>query len=79
MPKHTARHLEITAVLGHISTLSGECSDRSCAVHVIKVAHALRKSQELNPEEKEIILTRLTSRQWETLREYLTGLLTQGL
>ncbi len=79
MPKRTARRTELTAVLGHISTLSGECSDRTCAVHVIKVAHALRKSQELTPEEKETTATLLTSRQWDTLREYLTGLLAREL
>ncbi|HJK77589.1 hypothetical protein [Methanocorpusculum vombati] len=68
------RSLEVAALLHQITVLYQEDELRVREERVVKITHAVRKSQELSPSEKERVRSLLAEREWERLKEFLETL-----
>lgn len=65
------RSVEIAVLLHHITALDQEDELRARDERVVKITHAVRKSQELSPFEKERVRSLLAEREWERLKGFL--------
>lgn len=68
------RRIEVAALLHQITVLYQEDELRVREKRVVKITHAVRKSQELSPSEKERVRSLLAEREWERLKEFLETL-----
>lgn len=68
------RSREVAALLHQITVLYQEDELRVREERVVKITHAVRKSQELSPSEKERVRSLLAEREWERLKEFLETL-----
>ena len=65
------RSVEVAALLHHITALYQKDELRARDERVVKITHAVRKSQELSQSEKERVRSLLAEREWERLKGFL--------